>query len=82
MYNFGIPVPDGFVITVEAYQRVIEFNALQPVIREIIRQTEVTNQKELEKSAIKIQRLIQTADIPKDLVEEIFNSYKKFKNRV
>lgn len=79
MYSFGIPVPNGFVITVEAYQNVIEHNALQPVIREIIRQTEVTNQKELEKSAIKIQRLIQTADIPKELVEEIFNSYKNLK---
>lgn len=79
MFNFGIPVPNGFVITAQAYEKVIEHNALQPVIREIIKQTEVTNQKQLEKSAIKIQRLIQTAAIPEDLVKEIFDSYTNLK---
>ncbi len=79
MYNFGIPVPNGFVVTAQAYERVIEHNALQPVIREIIRQTEITNQKELEKASIKIQRLIHTADIPNELVKEIFDSYKSLK---
>ncbi len=79
MYHYGLPVPNGFVITAQAYERVIEANGLQPVIREIIRQTEVTNQKELEKAAIKIQRLIQSADIPADLVQEIFSSYQTLK---
>lgn len=79
MYNFGIPVPNGFVVTAQAYENVINHNALQPVIMEIIRQTEVTNQKELEKASIKIQRLIQTADISNDLVKEIFDSYKNLK---
>jgi len=79
MYSFGIPVPNGFVITAQAYKKVIDHNALQPVIREIIRQTEVTNEKELEKAAIKIQRLINTADIPQDLVAEIFAHYTQLK---
>jgi pyruvate,water dikinase len=79
MASFGIPVPNGFVITAQAYERVIDHNALQPVIREIIKQTEITNQKELEKAAIKIQRLIQTADIPQELVKEIFDSYSNLK---
>lgn len=80
MYSFGIPVPNGFVVTAYAYQYVIEKNALQPVIREIIRQTEVTNQKALEKASIKIQRMINTADIPKELVTEIFESYAGLKS--
>lgn len=80
MVSFGIPVPNGFVITAQAYKYVIDHNALQPVIREIIRQTEVTNQKELEKASIKIQRLIHTADIPNELVSEIFDHYKKLKS--
>lgn len=79
MYSFGIPVPNGFVITAEAYQKVIDHNALQPVIREIIRQTEITNQKELEKASIKIQRLINTCNIPQDLVDEIFDYYSHLK---
>ncbi len=79
MASFGIPVPNGFVITAQAYEMVIEHNALQPVIREIIKQTEITNQKELEKAAIKIQRLIQTADIPAELTKQIFDSYQSLK---
>lgn len=79
MYNFGIPVPNGFVVTAQAYEKVIDHNALQPVIREIIKQTEITNQKELEKAAIKIQRLILKADIPQDLLEDIFKSYSSLK---
>lgn len=80
MVSFGIPVPNGFVITAQAYKYVIDHNGLQPVIREIIRQTEVTNQKELEKASIKIQRLIHTADIPNELVADIFSHYKKLKS--
>jgi pyruvate,water dikinase len=79
MYSFGIPVPNGFVITAEAYRKVIDHNALQPVIREIIRQTEVSNQKELEKASVKIQRLINTADIPQELTKEIFDYYTTLK---
>lgn len=79
MYSFGIPVPNGFVITAQAYEYVIAHNALQPVIREIIRQTDVNNQKELQKASIKIQRFINTADIPVDLIKEIFESYSSLK---
>lgn len=79
MYSFGIPVPNGFVVTAQAYQYVIDHNALQPVIREIIRQTDVNNQKELQKASIKIQRLVNTADIPADLIKEIFESYAGLK---
>lgn len=79
MYNFGIPVPNGFVVTAQAYEYVIEHNALAPVIQEIIRQTDVNNQKELEKASIKVQRLIHTADIPNELVKEIFGLYESLK---
>lgn len=79
MTSFGIPVPNGFVITAQAYQLVIDHNALQPVIREIIRQTDINNQRELEKASIKIQRLIHTADIPPELIKEIFDRYSTLK---
>ena len=69
MYCLGLPVPNGFVVTAQAYQSVIYHNALQPVIREIIRQTDVNHQKELQKASIKIQRLINTADIPQNLID-------------
>jgi len=79
MYRLGLPVPNGFVVTAQAYQSVIDHNALQPVIREIIRQTDVNHQKDLQKASIKIQRLINTADIPQNLIDKIFQSYLNLK---
>lgn len=80
MYSFGIPVPNGFVVTSGSYKYVIDQNALQPVIREIIRQTNVNDQKDLQKASIKIQRLINTADIPQDLTQQIFKHYTTLKS--
>ncbi len=79
MYSIGLPVPNGFVVTSQSYLHLIDHNGLQPVIREIIRQTDINNQKELERSSIKIQRLIHTADIPNELVKEIFSYYQSLK---
>jgi pyruvate,water dikinase len=80
MYHLGIPVPNGFVVTAQAYEYLIDHNALQPVIKEIIRQTNVNDQKELQKASIKIQRLINTADIPDELVQEIYTHYQSLKS--
>lgn len=79
MYNVGLPVPNGFVVTAQAYEHVIETNQLQPKIIDIIRHTDVKNQKALEASSIKIQRLIHTADIPDNLVNQIVDSYHRLK---
>ena len=80
MYNFGLPVPNAFVVTAQAYESVIEHNSLQPEIMKIIRQTDVQNQKNLQKASIAIQRLINTAHIPQELSDEIISSYRNLKH--
>ncbi len=79
MYNFGLPVPNGFVITAQAYEYVVKENNLQPTIIKLIKETDVKNQKKLEKTALQIQRLINTADIPQDLFDEIIKNYRSLK---
>jgi len=79
MYSANLPVPNGFVVTAQAYEYVIAYNKLQPEIIKIIRETNFQNQKQLEKASIKIQRMIQTADIPQELVDEIIKSYRTLK---
>lgn len=76
MYGFGLPVPNGFVITAQAYEYVINHNELQPKIIDIIKKTDVKNQKKLEAASVSIQRLIHQAEIPKNLVDEVFENYK------
>ncbi len=79
MYSANLPVPNGFVVTAQAYEYVIDHNKLQDDIIRIIRETDVQNQKQLEKASISIQRLILTADIPQDLVDQIIHSYRNLK---
>ena len=79
MYNFGLPVPNGFVVTAQSYELVIEHNNLQPKIIKIIKETDVKNQKNLEKASITIQRLINTAEIPTDLSQAIISAYQSLK---
>lgn len=79
MYNFGLPVPNGFVVTAQAYEHVIAVNDLQPTIIKIIKETDVKNQRKLEKAALTIQRLINTADIPTELSEAIIKHYQSLK---
>ena len=79
MYGIGLPVPNGFCITAQAYQYVIEHNELEPVIRNIIKNTEIKDQKKLEKASKEIQKLINKCKIPQDLVNEIFTHYRSLK---
>lgn len=79
MYRNDFPVPNGFCITADAYRKVIDFNQLQPKIREILTGLDVENSKKLNDAAKKVQNLVVRADIPKDLANEIIKSYLSLK---
>jgi len=79
MYSVGLPVPNGFVVTANAYDYLIDHNSLQPKIISLIRETDVHNTNKLQKASIAIQRLVNTADIPQDLIDEIIKSYRDLK---
>lgn len=77
MYNLGIPVPNGFCVTAEAYFRFIEANKLKPKIKDILQSTDVDQPEQLSQASAKIRKLIKSSPIPNDIALEIMIAYKK-----
>lgn len=79
MTQAGFPVPAGFCLTSASYRRVIEENHLEDKIRALLKDLDVENQRALNRAADQIQRLIVKADIPADLVKQVFQFYRRLK---
>jgi pyruvate,water dikinase len=77
MYNLGIPVPNGFCVTAEAYYKFIETNKLKPKIKDILEATDVDQPEQLSTASAKIRKLIKSSPIPQDIALEIMIAYKK-----
>ena len=71
--KLGIKVPDGFVITIEAYDSFMQYNDLYAQIRSILRDTSI----DLKGSTHRIKGLIQNATYPVVLEEEITYMYDR-----
>ncbi len=75
IFNLGIPVPPGFVVTAQAYDYFIEKSRLNDFIKKSIESINHEDTKQLEETAKKIREAILNAEIPKDLEEEILEAY-------
>lgn len=77
MFNAGMPVPDGFVVTALAYKHFMDSNKLLKGIHERLAVLDVEDSRTLEAISQEIQRLILAAEIPHQLAQEIKKEYKK-----
>jgi pyruvate,water dikinase len=78
MTKAGIPVPNGFCVTAQAYYYFIEENGLQVKIKETLKDLDANNSKSLEAKSKAVRSLILNAKMPEDLAEDIVKAYKKF----
>ncbi len=77
MYQLGIPVPNGFVVTSKAYFQFIEENNLKPKIKDILKTTDVDQPDQLHSASKKIRSLIRKSPINESISLDIMKSYKK-----
>ncbi|RLG21856.1 phosphoenolpyruvate synthase [Candidatus Micrarchaeota archaeon] len=79
----NVPVPFGFAITAKAYQYFIEKNNLYSKISvEMKRLTDINDTKTLQSVGKNIREMIEGADIPEDLEQEIKESYRKLAEKI
>ena len=71
----GLPVPPGFVLTIDAYQRFYESNALGGRVAAELKQLDADDPAALEASAKRLRQLITDGAVPDDLRHEIENAY-------
>jgi len=71
----GMPVPDGFHITTEAYRQFVATNKLQSCIQEALQGADIAKPSTLETASEAIRRSFAQAQIPGDLANAIVNAY-------
>lgn len=77
MTRAGFPVPDGFAITINAYDAFLEENQIAKKIYEILSVTDVNDPAQLGQASSKIQKIIESAKFPDEVSKEIIAAYKK-----
>jgi pyruvate,water dikinase len=77
MYNAGIPVPNGFVVTSHAYYHFIRENNLSIKIQHLLSTANFDNPKSLDQVSKHIKKLILDGKISDDLVTELVAAYEK-----
>jgi phosphoenolpyruvate synthase/pyruvate phosphate dikinase len=73
MYDL-MPVPDGFVVSAQAYEKFVEpiNNKIFPIL-----DIDVEDSAKLEKAANNVQKIILDTKIPQDIIDDIKTEYKK-----
>jgi len=77
MVNAGLPVPDAFVVTAEAYKEFLKRTKLKRKILQILKETDFNNPSVLEENTKKIRELVESAKMPEDIEKEIVEAYKQ-----
>src|ERR1051325_10740912 len=75
MMAAGLPVPPGFVLTIDAYERFYEANKLGPRVEAALKHIDPDNPAALESTAKRLRQLILDGTVPDDLRTEIEQAY-------
>lgn len=71
----GIKIPEGFVITADAFTKLFEEKNLSQIIYSKLRSLDLKNVAQLEKTGREVRSLIEAAGLPKDVSTAIRNAY-------
>jgi len=77
MISAGFPVPNGFALTVYAYDLFLRENAIYSKIFALLKDLDVSDSDRLTDTAKKIQTIVKNGEIPQELIKETVALYKK-----
>ena len=78
----GLDVPPGFCVTAGAYSYFIDYAKLNQKIKEIVSIIDVEDSIQLQKAGSEVRELINSAEIPFDLIDEIKHAYKELNQNI
>lgn len=77
MISAGFPVPNGFALTICAYDLFLKENAFSSKIFGLLRGLDVSDSDKLTDVAKSIRAIIKNGSIPTELIKDIISHYKK-----
>lgn len=75
LQTLNIKIPNGFVVTTDAYTYFLEYNNLDSNIHDILNNIDYNDHTKLRRDAQKIRRLIQNGNFPTNLQNDILDKY-------
>jgi pyruvate,water dikinase len=81
MTKAGFPVPNGFAITIAAYDTFLKENKLIDRIYDFLKTIDVDDPAQLDNASKKVQKMVITGSISSRVAHEVINSYKKLSGR-
>ncbi len=81
LMSIGMPVPDGFAVTADAYRHFIEKNSLSETIKKIIKGSNLKNIGELRRTGKEIRSLIEGSVFPEEIEKEVMKAFRKLRTR-
>ncbi|HDG96771.1 MAG TPA: hypothetical protein ENG73_01165 [Desulfobacterales bacterium] len=75
--RLGLPVPNGFALTVCAYNQFLEYNGLDMVIPNILEKVDMKDPESLMRAEQVIKDLIRRAPLPPELSEYLREGYRE-----
>lgn len=75
----GVPVPNGFAITAEAYRYVLKSNGIWDELKSLIGALKHEDVTDLRERGQKARQLIYKAELPEDLKAEIIEAYRELR---
>ncbi len=77
MTRAGIPVPPGFVVLSNAFQRFLEETNLAAEVEALMHSVDHNDVNSVEGASIKIRGLIKNTGFPKDVATEVFSAFNE-----
>ena len=78
----GIPVPPGFVVTAETYEKFMADAGINDKVMEILDNIDINDTKELQKASDEIKKIINETPIPDEMAIFILEAYNQLCQRV
>jgi len=75
--SLGINIPNGFVVTVAAYNEFLEHNNLKDIVRHIISSIDYSNIESLRRGGHQVRLLLNNGRFPKEMSDIIIKAYEK-----
>lgn len=76
MYNNKFPIPPGFSITAQAYAYFLDKTNIKGAIHTVLDGLDVEDTDALTDASKKIRNIIETAELPKEMADDIKESYE------
>lgn len=81
MINSRIPVPEGFVILADSFEKFLEETNLNIEIDVALDKVKIDEIHTIDESSVKINAMILTKEIPKSIANEIEKKFKKLNSK-